>query len=127
MVNFKSKWLGHIKEIGSVSFDIFEQLLTEYVKEHIKQVSQDEIDISLIRWLCNVVENSIEKKNVVDEKVNKKEIVLKQYFNLKPNAKQYEKTLDKIIEDLHNTDQIKRVKQRTKLYHKLKSVVFTSK
>ena len=127
MVNFKTKWLGHIKEIGSVSFDIFEQLLTEYVKEHIKQVSQDEIDVSLIRWLCNVVENSIDKKNVVDEKINKKDVVLKQYYALKTNAKQYEKTLVTIIEDLHNSGQIKRVKQRTKIYHKLKSVVFTSK
>jgi hypothetical protein len=126
MVKFKDKYLDLIKEVGSVSVDIFQNLFHEYITEHIKNISQDEIDVSLLRWLCNVLENSIDKKYVVDEKINKKEIVLNEYFKLKPNARSHEKLLDKIIEDLHNTGQIKRIKTRTKLYHKIKSALCTS-
>lgn len=127
MVKFKVKWLDLVEDLGSISTDIFQNLFHEFVTEHIKQLSQDEIDVSLLRWLCNVLENSINKKHIVDEKINKKQLVLDEYFKLKPNARSHEKVLDKIIEDLHNTKQIKKVKERTKLYYKIKSMVFTSK
>ena len=123
---FKKKWLSFVKDVGSISVDIFENMLHEYVASEIKQVSQSEIDPSLLRWLCNVVENSIEKKQVIDEKIDKKRLVLNEYYKLKPNSRQHEQFLINIIEDLHNSNQIKKVSTKTKLYHKIKSMVFSS-
>lgn len=125
---FKIKYLDLIKEVGSISVDIFENMLHEYVVENIKKVSDNNIDISLLRWLCNVVENSIDKKHVIDEKINKKQIVLNEYVKLKPNAnqQQFKDILEKMIEDLHNTKQIKKISQKNKLFHKIKSVVLSS-
>lgn len=126
MVKFKSKYLEIIHEVGSVSVDIYKSMLNEYIQQNIKTTSNDDLDVSLIRWLCNVVENSTEKKNIVDSKIDKKQIVIDEYLKLKTNAQHLRSTIERIIEDLHNTKQIKRVSTKNKLYYKIKSVVFSS-
>jgi hypothetical protein len=132
MPKFRSRWANLIQDAGSISIDIFVELYHEFVVERVKKVDQSNnnlVDVSLLRALCNWLENALDKKEVVDEKVNKKKIVLDEYIRLKPqcNNEQTKELLDKLIEDLHNSNQIQKVSKNTKLYHKIKSLVLSTK
>lgn len=100
-----------IKLSGDCSLDKFVADFHSFVCEHLQNHNQDAIDPSLIRTLCNWLENSFEKNCVADEKIDKKKIVIDEYYKLKPQANTIENTniIDKIIEDFHNSDQIKRI------------------
>ncbi len=128
MPKFKSKWADLIVEVGAVSIDIFTELYHDYVVSHVKKVSADVIDVSLLRVLCNWLENAVDKKDVVDEKLDKKKIVIDEYIRLKPqaNTPQYKEIIEKLIEDLHNTSQIIKLSKRNKLFYKMKSYVLSS-
>ena len=129
MVRFKSKWAEiAVSEIGQLSVDIFTELYHEFVVSHVKKVSPDTIDVSLLRALCNWLENAIDKKEVVDEKLDKKKIVVDEYLRLKPqaNTPQFKEIVEKLIEDLHNTHQIVKMSSRNKLFYKIKSFLLTS-
>jgi hypothetical protein len=130
MPRFKSKWSNLIQEVGSVSIDIFEQLFHEYVVSRIKQTNNNEaVDVSLIRLLCNWLENSTNKKDIVDSKINKKQLVINEYIKLKPvaNTPEYKIMVEKIIDDLHNTNQIKKVSSYFKTFYRLKSCISKNK
>ena len=92
-------------------------------------MSPDKIDLSLLRFLCNVVENSYNKKDVVDSKVNKKQIVIDVYIILKPqcNNQDDKNILDKLIEDLHTSKQILKVSRLRYYYKLLKNHFFLKK
>ncbi len=128
MPKFKSKWADLVVEVGAVSIDIFTELYHEFVVSHVKKVSPDVIDISLLRALCNWLENAIDKKEVVDEKLDKKKIVVDEYIRLKPqaNTQQFKDIIEKLIEDLHNTGAIKKMSSRNKLFYKIKSFLLSS-
>lgn len=124
MPKFRRDFLPLVREMGSVSLDIFEDMLHEYVSEVVKRVSDEAIDPSLLRLLCNILENSLEKKDKIDSKINKKSIVLNEYFKLKPkevNTPENVELLGKLIEDMDNSGAIKKIKTKTKLAHRLKS------
>lgn len=121
MVKFKAELAELVKEVGSISLDMFKNDFIEFVKENFKNIDQSndtKIDRSLLRNLCNIVESTYNKKNVVDEKLDKKKLVIDVYFLLKPlsNNDTDKKILEGLIEDLHNTGQIKKIslKRRTK-------------
>ena len=129
MVKFKSKWAEiAVQEIGQLSVDVFVELYHEFVVSHVKKVSPDVIDVSLLRALCNWLENAIDKKEVVDEKLDKKKIVVDEYLRLKPQAnnQQFKEIIEKLIEDLHNTGQIVKLSKRNKLFYKIKSFLLSS-
>ncbi len=128
MVLFKSKWADLIVEVGSISIDVFEMLYHEFVVSKVKKVNNDVVDISLLRYLCNILENALSKKQIIDGKINKKDIVINEYLILKPQANNdvTKAILNKIIEDLHNTGQILKLSKNTKLLHKIKSCIFSS-
>ncbi len=128
MTKFKSKWANLAVEVGSISLDIFEELYHEFVVSKVKKINQDQIDVSLLRALCNWLENAIDKKEIVDEKIDKKKVVLNEYLRLKPqaNTEQFKKMLEQIIEDFHNTGQIVKLSKRNKLFHKIKSFLLSS-
>jgi hypothetical protein len=129
MPKFKLKYANLVKEVGTIAVSVFEELFHEFVSSKIKNPQTEKIiDISLLRWLCNTLENSLDKRDIVDEKVNKKQLVLNEYFKLKPNANNdtYRVILDDLIEDLHNTRPIKKLDNSTKLYHRVKSCCVTS-
>ena len=71
----------------------------------------EKIDPSLLRFLCNIVENSYNKKDVVDKKNDKKKVVLDVYLILKPqfNNVDDKNILNNLIEDLHTSEQIGKV------------------
>jgi hypothetical protein len=79
--------------------------------------------------MCNVVENSYTKKDVIDNKVDKKKVVIDVYIILKPqaNAKEDKVLLEKLIEDFHSSHQILKL-SRFKYYYKLlKNELFSKK
>ena len=49
--------------------------IVSFVNENNKKVSPDKIDPSLLRFLCNLVENSYTKKDVIDNKIDKKKLL----------------------------------------------------
>ncbi len=128
MTKFKAKWANLVQEVGAITLDIFEELFHEYAVSKVKRVNQDIIDISLLRALCNWLENAVDKKEVVDEKIDKKKIVINEYLRLKPSAnqEQYKQILENLIEDLHNTKQIVKLSTRNKLFYKIKSCIVST-
>ncbi len=128
MVLFKSKWADLIVEVGSISIDVFEMLYHQYVSTKVIRINNDIIDVSLIRYLCNILENALSKKQIIDGKVDKKTVVINEYLLLKPQANNdaTKIILNKIIEDLHNTKQIKKFSRNKKLLHNIKSFIFPS-
>ena len=71
----------------------------------------EKIDPSLLRFLCNIVENSYNKKEVIDKKIDKKKVVLDVYLILKPQCNNVDdkNVLNNLIEDLHTSGQIGKV------------------
>lgn len=127
MTKFKASKSKLVKEIGSISVDIIADLFHEFIKDEIGEVKQDKIiDVSLLRLLCNKLENSLIKNgDVIDDKIDKKKLVLDEYIKLKPQANNQNdlKTLEYLLEDLHNTKQIKKVSTKRKILKWLNSLL----
>jgi hypothetical protein len=111
MVKFRKFQASLVKLSGSSSIDVLVGEIVSYVNEKIKLINQDKIDPSLLRFLCNLIENSYNKKNAIDGKINKKKIVVDVYLILKPNADTVDDKLmlDKLIEDFHSSGQILKI------------------
>ena len=120
MVKFNKFQASLVKVSGSSSIDILIGEIVAFVNANIKKVSPDKIDPSLLRFLCNIVENSYNKKDVVDYKIDKKKIVLDVYIILKPQCNNVEdkNTINNLIEDLHTSEQILKVSS-CRYYYKL--------
>jgi len=129
MVKFSKFQASLVKLSGTASVDVLINEIVDYVNENVKKMSPDKIDLSLLRFLCNVVENSYNKKDVVDGKVNKKQIVIDVYIILKPqcNNQEDKNILDKLIEDLHTSKQILKVSRIRYYYKLLKNHLFLKK
>ena len=87
MVKFSKFQVSLVKLNGSSAVDVLIGEIVKYVNENIKKVSPDKIDPSLLRFLCNIVENSYSKKDIIDNKIDKKKVVIDVYIILKPAAK----------------------------------------
>jgi hypothetical protein len=129
MVKFSKFQASLVKLSGTASVDVLINEIINYVNENVKKISPDKIDLSLLRFLCNVVENSYNKKDVVDGKVNKKKVVIDVYIVLKPqcNNQEDKNILDKLIEDLHTSKQILKVSRIRYYYKLLKNHLFLKK
>ena len=129
MVKFNKFQASLVKLSCSSSVEVLIVEIVDFVKGNVSQISPDKIDPSLLRFLCNIVENSYNKKDVVDSKVNKKQIVIDVYIILKPQCNnQYDKNiLDKLIEDLHTSKQILKVSRLRYYYKLLKNHLFLKK
>ena len=129
MVKFSKFQASLVKLSGSSSIDVLIGEIVEFVKENIKKLSSDKIDPSLLRFICNVIENSYTKKDVIDNKIDKKKVVIDVYIILKPAANTTDDRiiLDKMIEGLHTSGGILKV-SRLKYYYKLvKNQLFSKK
>jgi hypothetical protein len=129
MVKFSKFQASLVKLSGTASVDVLINEIVNYVNENVKKMSPDKIDLSLLRFLCNVVENSYNKKDVVDGKVDKKKVVIDVYIVLKPqcNNQEDKNILDKLIEDLHTSKQILKVSRIRYYYKLLKNHLFLKK
>ena len=74
MVKFSKFQASLVKLNGSSSVEVLIGEIVNFVNENIKKVSPDKIDPSLLRFLCNVVENSYNKKDIIDNKIDKKKL-----------------------------------------------------
>ena len=129
MVKFDKFQSSLVKLSGSSSVDALINEIVEYIKQSIKKISPDKIDPSLLRFICNIVENSYSKKSISDSKIDKKKIVVDVYVILKPSANSPDDRimLDRLIEDFHSSGQILKV-SRFQYYYKLfKNQLFAKK
>jgi len=127
MVNFKKFQASLVKLNGSVSIDVLTSEIVKFLEENLKIVNQDKVDPSLLRYLCNIVENSYNKSKAVDNKVDKKKLVIDIYLRLKPQANTSADllVLDKLIEDLHTNGDIKLISNVNYFYKLLKKGLCT--
>ena len=129
MVKFSKFQASLVKLNGSTSVEVLIGEIVSFVNENVKKVSPDKIDPSLLRFICNVIESSYTKKDVLDNKIDKKKVVIDVYIILKPAANNTDNRiiLGKMIEDLHTSGGILKV-SRLKYYHKLiKNQLFSKK
>ena len=129
MVKFSKFQASLVKLSGSSSIDVLIGEIVEFVKENIKKLSSDKIDPSLLRFICNVIENSYTKKDVIDNKIDKKKVVIDVYIILKPAANNVDdrRKLDKMIEDLHSSGGILKVSRLKYYYKQIKNQLFSKK
>jgi hypothetical protein len=120
MVKFDKFQSSLVKLSGSSSVDALINEIVNYINQSIKKISADKIDPSLLRFICNIVENSYSKKSVADNKIDKKKIVVDVYIILKPSANSPDDRamLGRLIEDFHSSGQILKV-SKVKYYYKL--------
>lgn len=120
MVKFNKFQVSLVKLAGASSVEVLIAEVVAYVKENVIKVSPDKIDPSLLRFICNIVENSYNKKDVVDNKIDKKKVVLDVYLVLKPSCNNVEdkNIISNLIEDLHTSEQILKV-SNCRYYYKL--------
>ena len=111
MVKFNKFQASLVKLSGSSSVEVLIAEVVAYVKENVIKVSPDKTDLSLLRFICNIVENSYNKKDVVDKKIDKKKVVVEVYLVLKPQCNNVEdkNIISNLIEDLHTSQQIVKV------------------
>ena len=126
MVKFSKFQASLVKLNGSSSVELLIGEIVNFVKENIKKVSPDKIDPSLLRFICNLIENSYNKKDILDNKIDKKKIVIDVYIILKPQANNAEDKglLEKMVEDFHSTKQILKVSRFRYCYKLLKNHMF---
>ena len=74
MIKFSKFQASLVKLNGSSSVEVLIGEIVNFVNENIKKVSPEKIDPSLLRFLCNVVENSNTKKDIIDNKIDKKKL-----------------------------------------------------
>jgi hypothetical protein len=129
MVKFSKFQVSLVKLNGSSAVDVLVSEIVSYVKKSISNISPDRLDPSLLRFLCNVVENSYSKKDIIDNKIDKKKVVIDVYIILKPAANNAEDRimLDKLIEDFHSSGQVLKVSRLRYYYKLLKNQLFSKK
>ena len=129
MVKFSKFQASLVKLNGSSSVELLIGEIVNFVKENIKKVSPDKIDPSLLRFICNLIENSYNKKDILDNKIDKKKIVIDVYIILKPQENNAEDKLllEKMVEDFHSTKQILKVSRFRYYYKLLKNHMFSKK
>ena len=76
MVKFDKFQTSLVKLSGSSSLDALINEIVEYIKQSIKNISPDKIDPSLLRFICNIVENSYSKKVLQIIKLIKRKLLM---------------------------------------------------
>ena len=129
MVKFSKFQVSLVKLSGSSAVDVLIGEIVKYVNENIKKVIPDKIDPSLLRFLCSIVENAYSKKDIIDNKIDKKKVIIDVYIILKPAANNAEDRimLDKLIEDFRSSGQVFKVSRLRYYYELLKNQLFSKK
>ena len=72
MVKFNKFQASLVKLSGSSSVEVLIGEIVNFVKANVNKMSPEIIDPSLLRFLCFIVENSYNKKEVIDKKLIKR-------------------------------------------------------
>ena len=98
--------------------------LIEQITEKIKQIPQYEkirIEIELVKCVCNIIENYVQKNNSKQKnKVDKKQLVIDSLNNIFIYSEQERNLVGSLIDFLFNNNQIKKSS-----YYKLSKNFFT--
>ena len=62
MVKFNKFQTSLVKLSGSSSIDVLIDDIVKHINDNVKKISPDKIDPSLLRFICNIVENAYTKK-----------------------------------------------------------------
>jgi len=117
MVKFRSSSAQLVKLSGQVAIEALASSLVDFIKGDVLKagsqftVSGDRVDISLVRYVCCLIETVVVKKSKTDEKVDKKAVALKVYEALAGhslNEAQRQFFYD-TVEDMHSSGAIKAV------------------
>jgi len=117
MVKFRSSSAQLVKLSGQVAIEALASSLVDFVKGDVLKagsqftVSGDRVDISLVRYVCCLIETVVVKKSKTDEKVDKKAVALKVYETMAGhslNDAQRQVFYD-TVEDMHSSGAIKPV------------------
>lgn len=128
-MKFKASRLELIKPLGNLAVSVFEESFKDFCMSHVntKYPNGSKYDLSLLKYLCNILENSYDKKDkdVASQKLDKKKVVIDCYFAIKNKmgialADSDREVIGNMIEELHNTKQIKRTSMFKYLYYLFK-------
>lgn len=117
MVKFRTGSAQLVKLSGSVAIEALASALVDFVKgDVLKSGAQfsaggDKVDISLVRYICCLIETVVVKKSKTDEKINKRDVALRVYEALaghQLNDQQRSFFFD-VVEDMHSSGTIKPV------------------
>ena len=113
-MRFKVNRVALVKEIGQLGLDVFLGEFDKFCVNNFAATSNAKWDMSLLRALCNTIENAYEKKHTADEKLDKRKTVIDQYIKLKSANKvlftpEDRIVLEQMVEDLHNSGAIKKI------------------
>jgi len=120
-----------VKLGGSIAIEAFTQQIIQFVKSDVikkdgmASLQRSDIDVSLVRYICCLVETVVCRKSKTDSKVDKREIVTKVYESLQdtPLDVQKKEALNALIDNLHSMGGIKAVTYWRK-FRKFMSHVF---
>ena len=87
--------------------------LTAYICDKLKDlpnIYDNRCNPDLILYICNCIENNINKSSISDKKIDKKALFFQILFKLIPVITDSEKAIiEQILEHLHNENKIKKV------------------
>lgn len=117
MVKFCSSSALLVKLSGQVAIEALASSLTEFVKGDVLKpgtsfsAQGDRVDISLVRYICCLIETVVVKKSKTDEKINKREVAQRVYEALAghPLNDQQRQFFFDVVEDMHASGAIKPV------------------
>lgn len=121
-----------VEKVGQNLIDAFIQDFQNYCDEELKIKNTSKFDLALLEQLCNIIENAYVKKDAVDEKLDKKNVVIDEYIRLKStlnlqfNAED-KKQLGEMIEHLHSQGYIKVIPMLKYIAYKFKTVILKKK
>ena len=75
MVKFSKFQASLVKLNGSSAVEVLIGEIVSFVNQNVKNVSPDKIDPSLLRCICNLIEKSYNKKDILDNKIDKKKLL----------------------------------------------------
>jgi len=113
-MRFKVNRVALVKEIGGLGVDAFLTEFSRFCSDNLATQNASKFDVSLLRALCNILENSYEAKHPAESKLDKKSVVINEYVRIKGKLGLTYDVADRdvlsaLIEDLHNSKSIRKV------------------
>lgn len=129
-MKFKKDFVAQmVRDVGTIAVDTFVSQLDAFCDEVVPlKPNSSKIDVSLLRFIANVIENAFVKRDVIDDKVSKKELCLNEYIRMKQRmginlTEEEVKVLEDLLEDLHSAGEIKKRSFFKYLLKKVKKIL----
>ena len=113
-------WSSLIKPKNYLKTLILIRDISMLLRDKLKDIDLEKniLNPDIILYICNILENSYNKKNVADKKINKKQVVIDIIKNLIPNVSpDVLLQIDTLIEHLHSSGSIIKISTIMKMFH----------